>query len=131
MKWHIQLTRYAIIGLASNVFGYLLYLTFTFGGIGYKAAMTLVYVVGVIQTFFFNRKWSFRHDGAVSGSFVRYVAVYALGYLLNLGLLTIGVDHLELPHQAVQAVAIFVVATTIFVMNRYWVFASVSPRNAS
>ena len=53
-----------------------------------------------------------------------YGIAYAIGYLLNFGLLWTGVDRLQLPHQVVQAVAIFAVAAVLFLMHRYWVFPS-------
>lgn len=123
MKWHIQLSRYAVVGLASNAIGYLLYLLLTYAGMGHKSAMSLLYAVGVAQTFYFNRNWSFGHQGRVHGALARYVIAYALGYLLNLGLLWFAVDRLHLPHQGVQAVSIVVVAVSLFLMHRYWVFA--------
>ena len=130
MKWHVQLSRYAIVGLASNAFGHLLYLAFTFAGMGHKTAMTLLYAVGVIQTFYFNRGWSFRHDGKVSASFVRYVTAYGFGYLLNLIVLVVLVDNWGLPHQWVQGVMIFVLSGTLFLLQRYWVFPVQRPSSS-
>jgi putative flippase GtrA len=124
MKWHIQFSRYALVGLFSNFLGYLLYLLLTYYvGMGPKSAMSLLYAVGVVQTFYFNRGWSFGHKGNAQSAFARYVIAYALGYLLQFGLLWFAVDHLQLPHQAIMAVAIFVVAGFLFLMHRYWVFA--------
>lgn len=124
MKWQIQFSRYAVVGLISNFAGYLLYLLLTYAGMGPKSAMTFLYMVGVVQSFYFNRGWSFGHRGGTSGAFARYGLAYALGYLLNFGLLWLGVDRLQLPHQAVQVVAIFTVAVFLFLMHRYWVFPS-------
>lgn len=123
MKWHVQLSRYAMVGLASNAIGYLLYLLFTDTGMGHKTAMSLLYAGGVAQTFYFNRSWSFAHRGIALRAFTRYVIAYALGYLFNLALLWIAVDQLQLPHQGVQAVAVVVVAASLFFMQKYWVFA--------
>lgn len=123
MKWHIQLSRYAVVGLASNAVGYLLYLLLTYAGMGHKSAMSLLYVIGVVQTFYFNRSWSFNHQGMAHTAFIRYVIAYALGYLLNLALLWLAVDHLHMPHQGVQAAAIVLVALSLFMMHKYWVFA--------
>lgn len=122
MKWHIQLSRYALVGLVSNIVGYLLYLLLTYAGMGHKTAMTLLYAVGVLQTFYFNRGWSFGHDGEISVAFVRYVSAYALGYLFNLAMLMLLVDQWGWPHQWVQGVMIFVLACMLFLLQRYWVF---------
>jgi len=124
MKIHIQLTRYAVVGLASNALGYLLYLFITTLGMGHKTAMTLLYIVGVLQTFFFNKRWSFNHNGATHTALIRYIIAYAFGYVLNLVTLVVLVDHWGLPHQWVQGVMIFVLAGMLFLLQRYWVFAS-------
>jgi putative flippase GtrA len=117
-----QLVRYGFVGLASNLFGYLLYLGLTQLGLGPKLAMTLLYFVGVLQTFVFNKKWSFRFNGAATPALVRYATVYAVGYVVNLSVLMLLVDQMGLPHQWVQGAMIIVVAALLFLAQRYWVF---------
>jgi len=122
MKWHVQLSRYAVVGLASNAFAFLLYLVLTYVGMGHKTAMTLLYAVGVAQTFYFNRKWSFGHNGVISSAFLRYIAAYAFGYVFNLVMLLLLVDQWGWPHLWVQGTMIFVLAGMLFLLQRYWVF---------
>ena len=122
MKWHIQLSRYVIVGLASNAIGYLFYLLLTYWGMGPKLAMTLLYALGIAQTFFFNRKWSFEHEGRASSALFRYIASYALGYFINLMVLILLVDKWGWPHQWVQGVMIFMLAAMLFLLQRCWVF---------
>lgn len=128
MKWHVQLSRYAMVGLASNTMGYLLYLLLTYLGMGPKTAMTLLYLVGVMNSFYFNRSWSFQYEGRGPVAFVRYVAAYALGYVLNFAILWSGVERLGLPHQGVQFVAVVLVAGVLFFLHRHWVFAPLVAR---
>lgn len=118
-----QFIRYAIVGLTANLLLYLGYLGLTAVGTGHKIAMTLLYATGVLLTFIVNRSWSFSHRGMIHAAFTRYLIAYALGYLLNLSLLWLAVDLLHLPHRGVQAAAIVVVALSLFVLHRYWVFA--------
>ncbi len=117
-----QFAKYAVVGVVSNSVLYLLYLLLTWAGMGHKTAMTLLYAVGVLLTFLFNRKWSFRHDGAASPAMLRYFAVYGFGYALNFFVLLVLVDHLRLPHEIVQGVMIFALAVMLFLLQRYWVF---------
>ena len=117
-----QLIRYGSVGVVSNLLLYLLYLGLTDLGMGHKLTMSLVYVLGVTVTFVINRNWSFGHDGALHHAFARYILAYAIGYLLNLGLLWFGADRLGLPHEIVQAAAVLIVAASLFLMHRYWVF---------
>ncbi len=119
-RW--QFIRYALVGLASNLVLYLLYLLLTWQGLGAKTAMSGLYLLGVVQTFFFNRKWTFRHDGHLTKAFWRYLASYGLGYILNLLGLMYFVDSLQLPHQSVQGVFIVFLAAMLFTMQKFWVF---------
>ncbi len=123
MTVHRQFVRYAIVGLSSNAVLYLIYLVVTSFGIGHKTAMTLLYPVGILQTFLINRRWTFNHTGRVPVSFFRYVVSYVIGYLINLAALYVLVDAFGLPHQAVQGVLIFVVAGAIFMLQKFWVFS--------
>ena len=50
---------------------------------------------GVALGFLGNRYWSFRHSSPARGSFMRYLAAYAIGYVVNLVGLHVGVDRLN------------------------------------
>lgn len=131
MQTLTQLVRYGIVGLASNVMGYLLYLGLTYLGMGPKLAMSLLYCVGVLQTFVFNKKWSFRFHGATTPALVRYATAYAVGYVVNFSALMLMVDQMGLPHQGVQGALIVVVAAMLFLAQRYWVFPQLSRSDAA
>lgn len=122
MEVHKQFFRYAAVGLASNLISYFLYLLATWLGVGPKTAMTWLYLLSVLQTFFFNKDWSFHFSGAGSPALVRYATVYALGYVINFLTLMLLVDQAGLPHQLVQGMMILVVAVILFIAQRYWVF---------
>jgi putative flippase GtrA len=117
-----QFLRYASIGVASNVLCYVIYLGLTRLGLGPKLAMTLLYVVGLLQTFVFNKRWTFQHVGAHRKVFFRYCAAYGFGYVINIGALFILVDLCGFPHQLVQGVMILSLAVMLFLIQKYWVF---------
>lgn len=119
---HIQALRFGIVGLASNAVLYLAYLAMTSYGTGPKLAMSLIYGIGVAQTFVFNKRWTFNHAGRHDTAFIRYITVYAGGYLANLFVLAWLVDGLGLPHQIVQGVMILTLAACFFVLQKFWVF---------
>lgn len=119
-----QFSRYAATGAVSNIVLYGLYLALTGIGAQPEAAMSLLYLLGVIQTFMVNRAWSFRHGGSVPTALLRYFATYAIGYLTNLAILVLFADLLGWDHRYVQASAIIFVAALLFFMQRNWVFGS-------
>lgn len=122
-----QLIRYGIVGVASNVVGYLLYLAITVAGMEYKLAMTLLYAVGVAQTFIFNKRWTFRSNDSTGSALVRYIVVYALGYLINYAVLFLLVDEAGMPHQLVMAGLFVLMALYFFVAQKFWVFRKRAP----
>ena len=85
--------------------------------------MTALYCVGASIGFLANRRFTFRHDGGIGVTGVRYLLAQCAGYLLNLVLLLLFVDWFGYPHQIVQAIAIVVVAILLFVLLRFFVFA--------
>jgi len=92
-------------------------------GLEPKVAMSLLYAVGIAQTFVFNRQWTFEHGGVVKGSLPRYVVTYVFGYSFQLFALMILVDKLGFSHQVVMAILIVLTAVLIFVLQKYWVFS--------
>ena len=118
----LQAIRFGIVGFASNLVLYLLYLGLTGLGVGHKFAMSLLYVVGVLQTFVFNKKWTFNHHGYRNVTLMRYISLYAVGYLINLGVLIVMVDQYGYQHEWVQVAMIFILALFLFVMQKLWVF---------
>ena len=117
-----QFIRFAIVGTLSNGLLYLFYLGLTSSGVGHKLAMSILYAVGIMQTFVFNKKWTFQHSGETRRAFARYWLAYAIGYVLNLVALLVLVDWARFPHQIVQGAMILVLAGFLFLLQKFWVF---------
>jgi putative flippase GtrA len=117
-----QLLRYGIVGIASNASIYVLYLLMTAIGMGPKLAMSLLYMLGVLQTFVFNKSWTFRYVGQGRAAFWRHVVLYVVGYLVQLLLLALMVDTLHWRHQWVMAGVVLLMAVFFFLGQKFWVF---------
>jgi len=122
-KTYRQLFNYALIGLLTNGMSYSTYILFTYLSGAHKLTMTALYLLGASIGFFANRRFTFRHDGGIGVTGVRYILAQMMGYLLNLVLLLLFVDWLDFSHQVVQGIAIVVVAIFLFVVLRIFVFA--------
>jgi putative flippase GtrA len=117
-----QLFRYGLVGVASNVAGYMVYLLITHFGIQPKIAISFLYPIGAFIGFWGNRKLTFAHKGSLLGTGFRYMLAHGFGYFINLAILIVMVDKLGYPHQWVQAVAIFIVAAFLFLAFKFFVF---------
>ena len=119
-----QFIRYAIVGLASNALAYGFYIVFTLFGLGPKLAMSVIYGISVLQTFIFNKRWTFGHRDAFGSAFIRYCISYGLGYVINMMVLIVMVDQYGYPHEIVQAATILSLAVMLFLLQKFWVFQS-------
>lgn len=126
-----ELLKYGIVGVASNLGGYLLFLLITYLGLPPREAMTILYVTSATIAFFGNRKWTFSYSNKFLGPGIRYVICHLCGYVINYVMLLVLADWLGYPYQLIQAVAIIVVAGFLFVAFKYFVFAETrkSPRD--
>lgn len=117
-----QILKFAMVGLFSNACGFALYLVLTELGTTPKMTMTVLYVIGALIGFFGNRRLTFLHQGSMLGAGTRFILAHLGGYAINFLLLTWLVDRLGYPHQWVQACAILLVATYLFVALKFFVF---------
>jgi len=117
-----QILSYGLIGIFSNLFGYAAYLLVTqFGGTP-KLTMTALYVSAATISFVGNRKLTFRSQGRLGKTLLRFVAAHLCGYALDFLMLYVFVDKLLFSHQLVQGVAIVLVAIFLFFSFKYFVF---------
>lgn len=118
-----QFSRYMLVGLVTNGIGYLIYILLTEFGAFPKIAVTLLYVVSSAAAFLANRGFTFDCEARIYVSGPRYIVVQALGYLINILIMFILVDHMNVDHRIVQAVAVPVVALFLFFASKNYVFS--------
>jgi putative flippase GtrA len=118
----VQVVRYGVVGVINNLAGYLIYLGVTWLGLEPKLAVTLMYPIGALTGYFGHARYAFAYRGGHVSGLLRYVVAHLVGYTANIALLYVFFDRFGYPHQAVQAVAIFVVAGLLFALFRYFVF---------
>lgn len=120
----VQFFRFILIGIFSNLLLFGFYLFLTGFGVGYKTAMTLLYGIGIAQTFFLQKHLTFNYQGFFRSSFFKYLIAYGLGYLINFSALLFFVDYLAFPHELVQGLMILIIAVLMFMILKLWVFRS-------
>jgi putative flippase GtrA len=84
--------------------------------------MTMLFGLGMLQTFLANKYWSFQHRGYLSASFFRYLLIYVFAYAINLAAMIELVDRRGYSDRIVQGVMIVVIAGLLFGAQKFWVF---------
>lgn len=117
-----QFIRYVLVGLGLNTAFYAAYLLLTWRMMGSEAAMTITFSIGVLLSFLAHRSVTFRHRGDRLAALRRFLACYAVLYLVNFTALWMFADRMGIPHQVVQGCMALVVALLAFIVQKYWVF---------
>ncbi len=117
-----QFIKYVLAGGIANLIGYGLYLLITWGGLGHKTTMTLLFFVGILISFWLNRNWAFGGVVSAPGVLSRFIAAYLLGFAYNFLLLWLMVDVMGFDHTIIQAIAVATLALLLFMAQKYWIF---------
>ncbi|MDR1222054.1 MAG: GtrA family protein [Tannerella sp.] len=83
-----QAVKYGIVGVVNTILSLVVIwiMTKKFGCTEAFSNFT-GYFIGLINSFFLNRKWTFNSSGRMLGSAVKFFLVFAVCYLLQLGVL--------------------------------------------
>jgi len=119
LKTLYQLLRFLVVGGLNTLFGYSLFAVLTYVGMSYPIAIGLATIGGVM--FNFQSVGRLVFDGAPRSRFWRFVAVYGVIYLLNLGgvrcLLAVGMNV-----YFANALILIPLSLVAFILNRRFVF---------
>lgn len=119
----IQFMRFCTVGLGNTAVDLTAFFVLTLSGVPYLLAQTLSYSVGVVNSFFLNRKWTFRitHRTNIL-EVVRFAVVNGFSLLISSGMLFIlhDANHTDLWLSKLIATGGGIVVN--FIGSRLWVF---------
>lgn len=120
--------RYLAVGLLNTALGYGAILASSHWlGFGYLWANVTGYAFGLANAFFWQKKWVFRSSGIWRSEILPFLAVFGVGFLLNLVAVWALGTFTALDKNLVQLAGIAVYTATNFLGNRIWTFAKLSP----
>ena len=119
----VQFVKFGIVGVSNTLLFLAVYTLLLKGfGVWYLAASAIGFVVGAVNGFLLNRRWTFQGHVGDALTPVRWGVVQGSGLALNLGLVYLCVDGIGLDELIGQAIAIAVVVVVTFLANRAWTF---------
>jgi putative flippase GtrA len=128
----VQFVKFGIVGISNTLITFAVYtLLLKAFDVWYLAASAVGFVLGATNGFLLNRKWTFRGHVGDSLTPVRWGIVQSCGLALNEALLFLWVDGLGIDKLIAQALAIVIVTTVTFFVNRAWTFRMTAPAPAS
>jgi putative flippase GtrA len=124
----VQFVKFGIVGVSNTLIAFAAYiLLLKVFGVWYLAASAIGFLVGAVNGFLLNRRWTFKEHVGDALTPVRWGIVQSCGLGLNEGLLYLWVAGVGLSKLVGQALAIAVVTTVTFFVNRAWTFRMHTP----
>jgi putative flippase GtrA len=119
-----QFIKYGLVGALNTILTFVIYSAGVLLHLDYLAALMLGYLAGSLNSYWLNRRWTFRASNlAHSTTGTRFALVQASALLANLGLLYLFVHTLGVAKIPSQAILTVPVLTVTFYVNRVWSFA--------
>ena len=115
--------KFVIVGVANTLAGlFVIYLCKWLLGFSDALANISGYVIGLAVSFLLNRGWTFEHSGAVLPALARFLAVFALAYLLNLATVLVAIHSFGVNSYLAQALGIAPYTVFFYLGSRYFAF---------
>jgi putative flippase GtrA len=122
----VQFLKFGIVGISNTLITFVIYtVLLKVFGVWYIAASAIGFIVGAINGFLLNRRWTFAGHVGDSYTPVRWGIVQSAGLGVNLGLLYLLVHDAGVDELVAQALATIVVTVSTFLVNRAWTFRHV------
>jgi len=123
MKLIKQLVKFAIIGVSNTLItAVLIWIFLRWLHFNDYLANVLSYIIGLINSFVWNRNWTFADKGHVWTSLIKFAAVFVVCYLIQLGTLSLLLKYTTIDNYVSQLLAIVAYTIPNFLINKYFTF---------
>lgn len=121
-----QFIKFGIVGISSTVIDWGIYLLLTrIFGIYYLMAKILSFGVAVLNSYIWNRRWTFRsNDPQKLRQFIKFLTISIVGLVLNSTIMFIAVDKLKYHDIIGLVLATGIVTIWNFLANKFYTFRS-------
>ena len=119
-----QLFKYSVVGIFNTIIGLsVIYFLFNVLNFSYIFSNILGYACGLVNSFIWNKKWTFRSSEHYSKEIIPFLTVFGISYAVNLLAVIILVELCDIYPNVAQIMGIAAYSLTNFSVNRYWTFA--------
>lgn len=119
-----EFVKFGIVGLLTTAVNFTIYSVLVLGGVYYLLAAVIAFAVATLNSYTFNRRWTFRSGEASRRQLVKFTSVQLGGLTLNLIALALLVEYggFEDHKLMAQLLANSVVVGSNFAGNKLWTF---------
>ena len=114
--------RYIFIGVFNTIFGYGITFSLFYFGVIAELSNLIGYSLGILLSYFLNKKYNFKNSNSHSKDFPRFVISMFAAYMLNLVILIIMFRYFTINFYISQVVASIGYILTGFILSKYYAF---------
>lgn len=115
--------KFLLVGMSNTIISFVVYAIFIFFFEDkYVQALVLSHVVGILNSYILNNKWTFQQKSFSIVSVIKFIFVYTLSFFLNLIVLYLLVKSIEINKLMAQAIALSFTTVFSYLGHRYWSF---------
>jgi putative flippase GtrA len=114
---------FLLVGIANTLVGLSTIFIVKWGfGAGDVLANACGYLVGLSVSFTLNRRWTFRHKGAVLPAAARFLVAFAIAYSVNLATVLLLIHQFGINGYLAQFLGIPPYTALFYLISRYFAF---------
>ncbi len=119
-----QLIKYGLVGVVNTILTIIiLFVLMNIFGVSYKISNAVGYVAGFLNSFIMNKLWTFnQNQTSTIRQFLKFTLVFAVCYLLQLGLVILFVDGLHVNKNISQIIGMVFYTLIGFIFNKLFTF---------
>lgn len=118
-----QVIKYGIVGVSNTLItAIVIWVMMKMLGCSDILSNIVGYAAGVLNSFIWNKQWTFKSDAGWASSGFRFAVAFGICYLLQLAFLIFLNRHLSIDPYYNQLLAMVFYTMINFVMNKYYTF---------
>jgi putative flippase GtrA len=118
-----QLIRFAIVGCTNTALSWCAFALLASLGVQPLVASAIAWILGALNSYLLNRRWTFRSSGRYAPEAVRFALVQCAGLALDVVLLDALTRDAGLHQLLAQAMVYPATTIATFLLSRHWAFA--------
>jgi putative flippase GtrA len=119
-----QFFKYSIVGILNTALGLtVIFLLYNVLHVNYLLSNIGGYFVGLINSFLWNRNWTFNSQKHFSKEVLPFLMVFGFSFVLNFLVVLLSVEVFKIRPNFAQIMGIAVYSITNFMINKNWTFS--------
>lgn len=122
MQRKYEIVFYGLIGIINSILGFIIIYIFMYIGFSPEISNFIGYILGLLNSFFLNKKFTFNSNGSVIYEFIKFLVSFVVSYLMNFIVLWILIYKLILNPYFSQLLAGSVYVICFFILSKLFIF---------